>query len=353
MSTAVMILIADSYQKSPDCTYASPDGNQGAPTCREREPPGSRAVRGSPAASAYTDAVGPSCKSISMACSAWKPKQAFPWGLARHSPLRLPDKANSSEWQITEFDLYLDSEGVVRKHGKRAFWKKETTLQGRVMCKIKYSAKSVLYAGCAAASMLFATTSHAFEGMYVGASLGFQDILSEEAFRGVQGDTVSANVGASGVSITGILGHHWTVSEGVLLGLEANLGSSSTNADYESDGLSGEFRANETYGVAGRLSLTLGHRGLVYGLLGAQATNFEIDESGQFSLGGNGSFSSDKDVAGVRVGIGTDLWMDDVFALRLEYSRTYYGEETFRSGGDRLVHEIEEALLNIATVYHF
>lgn len=213
------------------------------------------------------------------------------------------------------------------------------------MCKNKYSTKSVLYAGCAAASMLFATTSHAFEGMYVGASIGLQDILSEEEFRGEQGDISSINLGVSGVSFSGFVGHNWTIREGVLLGLEANLGSGATTADYESEDLEGTFKANETYGIAGRLALTLGHRGLVYGLLGTQVTNFEIDE--------NGPFSGDEDVAGIRVGVGTDLWMDDVFALRLEYSRTFYDEETFRSGGDRLTHEIGETLFNIATIYHF
>lgn len=190
------------------------------------------------------------------------------------------------------------------------------------------------------ATILMAASSiAAAAGPYVGAGLGWSDtqytyIEKEDGF----GD-VNTDIGVSGPAASLFGGYRVELSGDLFLSFEANVALSTAKAEDKFETFRFKAEQETGYGVAALLGTRLGD-GAVYGRLGYQMTNYKI------SISDTGfSDSRDETHSGVRLGLGAELPLDNGLILRLDWSRTWYSEETYFSApGFSIGFEPEESL---------
>ena len=154
---------------------------------------------------------------------------------------------------------------------------------------------------------------------YVGVQLGHEDfgfdfIDKEPGF----GDLKAEGLSASGYS-GGVYGGLRFGEDARFFAVELNV--SGSNAAYKEsfEGSETTIDVKNSYGL-GFLFGTTVNKAKLYGLLGAQRTDFKIDDS----IGTDNT--DDEQPWGYRVGIGAEFPLDDMMAIRAGWNRTFYGE---------------------------
>ena len=179
--------------------------------------------------------------------------------------------------------------------------------------------KHAISATTLAAGLAFTGAASANGGLYTGASLDWVNANSEFSFEDASQDSNSV----SGVGATLRLGYEKAMPGGYI-GFEGNLADSAAEYKEKSGSSALSMTRELSYGVSFLAGTNINQSSSLYGTLGYQATNFELSAK----VDGAGKQTEDEAFGGPRVGFGVKSDITDMLALRLEWSRTFYGEES-------------------------
>lgn len=179
--------------------------------------------------------------------------------------------------------------------------------------------KSLVVATTLCTSLSFAGAASANGGLYSGISLDWVDAGTELSAETYKQESLST----SGVGGTLYFGYEHALPGGYV-GFEANIAESAAEYKERYNGEAASLTRELSYGVAALLGTNLNQSTSLYGILGYQVTNFEL--SGK--VDGIGKQTTDEGFGGVRAGVGVKSDITDMLSLRLQWSRTFYGEET-------------------------
>ena len=210
--------------------------------------------------------------------------------------------------------------------------------------------KSLLSAVVFGASISMAGTASAqnsaFEGFYVGAQAGWSSVDGDVTITGVGsgGDTGDGFGGGGFVGFGG--------TSGKLYGsIEAELGYDGAEWD-ESGSIPGfgsgtvDIEAQLTYGLGFRVGWVAADNLLIYGRVGWVRTNTEFSGS----ITGLGSFSTDEDMDGARIGGGVEGKLGDNIGVRGEYTYTSYDDVDIVPGAN---FDADQHLFRVGVAYYF
>lgn len=193
---------------------------------------------------------------------------------------------------------------------------------------------------------------------YVGLMVGWNDTQMESEARSELSGGASANIqertetGLTGPAFGVVLGGKLPISTGYL-GFEANVtdSSSETTADATINGatdFSYAATSDLSYGLNVQLGTNVNPHTRLYGLAGAQLTEFNIKQQSVTA------FDENDTLTGVRFGLGLETDITDMLALRLQWTQTQYDEfsvsrsDSATQASQKITFEPTENLFSIA-----
>jgi len=204
--------------------------------------------------------------------------------------------------------------------------------------------KKVVFCG----AFLGMMSANALAAPYVGVGLGYEDINIGYTDR----ETGFGDVKVDGLNASGYSG---AVFGGLRFGEEkaffaVELNYSNSNAEYKDsfEGSGTTFELKNSYGL-GFLAGTKVNEARLYGRLGAQSADFDIDD-------GIGTDSLDENQPwGYRVGLGAEFPLGEMMALRADWSRTFYDEINSENPftGRKFTYEPEQTLFQVGVTASF
>lgn len=183
----------------------------------------------------------------------------------------------------------------------------------------------------------------AFDGPYVGVYTGYTTSNDTTRAPGAKAD-----LNLDGWTYGGFFGYGKTFDrlylggEGELGGLE--LSDKTKLVGGRVTGLDG----NETYGISARAGYLVTNDALVYGRVGWQRTNYEVNSA----LAGTSVSKSDT-LNGVRVGGGVEYAVTDNILARLEYNYTDYEALKYTAGGTAYSLQPDDSQIRVGVAYRF
>ncbi|WP_029012376.1 outer membrane protein [Niveispirillum irakense] len=194
----------------------------------------------------------------------------------------------------------------------------------------------VALVGAAAAPSLAQST--AFNGPYVGLYTGYNFSDAETKTTGL-----SQDLNQDGWSYGGYLGYGQTFDR-IYVGAEGEIGGNDLKGSKTLAGRVTSLDANETYGLSVRAGYLVTDNALVYGRVGWQRTNYEIN---------SGSLSRHTDLDGVRFGGGVEVAMTENVVARLEYNYTDYDKLNYNVGTANYSVQPDGGQLRLGVGYRF
>lgn len=166
-------------------------------------------------------------------------------------------------------------------------------------------------------------------GLYIGAMGGYSWSDTDTPLAGTELDVDGANYGL----FVGYKLDHWLQDNiGMTGAVEAHFDWSSADDDVGA----ASFEKDYSYGVQFRPGISISETINPYGIIGYERANFDATGFGA---------TTDEDFDGFELGIGTELVSYGDIGVRIEYSHTWYGEE---SGFDPDEHDLRAGI-----AYHF
>lgn len=195
---------------------------------------------------------------------------------------------------------------------------------------------SIALVGAATAPSLAQST--VFNGPYVGVFAGYDFSDTETTAPGVAQD-----LNQDGKSFGGYLGYGQTFDR-FYVGAEGEIGGNDLNGSKNVAGRITSLDANESYGLSVRGGYLVTDNALLYGRVGWQRTNFEVN---------SGGLSLHDDLDGVRFGGGLEVAMTDNLLARLEYNYTDYDALKYSVGTANYSVQPDGGQLRLGVGYRF
>lgn len=198
--------------------------------------------------------------------------------------------------------------------------------------------KSLFLAAAVSAATLAAPASA--NGLYMGLNAGWNATNSENNATTLvnQGGANAliqeeSETSVNGPAYAGVLGFKMPISTG-FVAVEANIGDSSAESESSAtiDGTvitRNSITSDLSYGITGILATEIRPQTYFYGLAGYQMTTFEGQYTDRDVFTNNiASSTREEDFGGARIGAGIETALTDALSLRVEWTQTYYSEET-------------------------
>lgn len=186
-----------------------------------------------------------------------------------------------------------------------------------------------------------AISSAATPEYFIGGQVGYHDNSFDFSVSDASGNNVNPTVSATGLSGGIVSGVKLYVNDQIFVTPEVNI--SETNASGDLLGIA-TLEAKLSYGIGVLFGIDVSTGTGIYGRLGYQKTDYEIEDN----------ISSEQETFdGFRYGVGVETDISSQVGLRLEWSQTRYSKSSYSAGGMSASVEPTENLFQAGIAYYF